>query len=144
VKRKTTPGQPNPGSPLSKNKASYKALVLTTPIAVVIPLTITPSLLLEGVFDGFLYLRPTPKIDFTRTVEHTPTTARELADLQFSLNTLSKHYRIQYRIHTNYKPRALYYRLIENLNLLKFKLCLSSVRTKVNLVRTVFYDRLPK
>jgi uncharacterized protein (DUF58 family) len=103
-----------------------------------------PSLLLEGVFDGFLYLRPTPKIDFTRTVEHTPTTARELADLQFSLNTLSKHYRIQYRIHTNYKPRALYYRLIENLNLLKFKLCLSSVRTKVNLVRTVFYDRLPK
>jgi hypothetical protein len=34
-------GQPNPGNPLSKNKASYKALVLTKPIAVVIPLTIT-------------------------------------------------------------------------------------------------------
>jgi hypothetical protein len=26
VKRKTTPGQPNPGTPLSKNKASYKTL----------------------------------------------------------------------------------------------------------------------
>jgi hypothetical protein len=43
MKRKTTPGQPNPGTPLSKNKASYKALVLTKPIAVVIPLTITRS-----------------------------------------------------------------------------------------------------
>jgi hypothetical protein len=41
MKRKTTPGQPNSGTPLSKNKASYKALVLTKPIAVVIPLTIT-------------------------------------------------------------------------------------------------------
>jgi hypothetical protein len=43
VKRKTTPRQPNPGIPLSKDKASYKALVLTKPIAVVIPLTITQS-----------------------------------------------------------------------------------------------------
>jgi hypothetical protein len=68
VKRKTTPGQPNPGTPLSKNKASYKALVLTKPIAIVIPLTITrspsnasqPSLLLERVFDGFPYLRADP------------------------------------------------------------------------------------
>jgi hypothetical protein len=34
-----------------------------------------PSLLLEGFFNGFLYLGPTPKIDFTRTVEHTPATA---------------------------------------------------------------------
>jgi hypothetical protein len=41
MKRKTTPGQPNLGKPLSKNKASYKALVLTKPIAIVIPLTIT-------------------------------------------------------------------------------------------------------
>jgi hypothetical protein len=40
---KTTPGQPNPRTPLSKNKASYKALVLTKPIAVVIPLAITWS-----------------------------------------------------------------------------------------------------
>jgi hypothetical protein len=39
-------------------------------------------------------LGPTPKIDFTRTIEHTPATARELADLQFSLNTISKHYGI--------------------------------------------------
>jgi hypothetical protein len=29
MKRKTTPGQPNPGNPLSKNKASYKTLILT-------------------------------------------------------------------------------------------------------------------
>jgi hypothetical protein len=27
--KKTTPGQPNPGNPLSKNKASYKTLILT-------------------------------------------------------------------------------------------------------------------
>jgi len=44
MKRKTTPRQPNPGNPLSKDKASYKALVLTKTIAVVIPLTITRSL----------------------------------------------------------------------------------------------------
>jgi hypothetical protein len=36
-------GQPNPGNSLSKDKVSYKALVLTKPIAVVIPLTITRS-----------------------------------------------------------------------------------------------------
>jgi hypothetical protein len=69
VKRKTTLGQPNPRTPLSKNKASYKALVLTKPIAVVIPFNYNtklivnasqPSLLLEGVFDGFLYLRANP------------------------------------------------------------------------------------
>jgi len=53
-----------------------------------------PSFLLEGVNESFT-LGPTPKIDFTQTVEHTPTTARELADLQFSLNT-SKHYGILY------------------------------------------------
>jgi len=41
-------------------------------------------------------LGPTPKIDFTRTIEHTLPIARELADLQFSLNTLSKHYEIRY------------------------------------------------
>jgi hypothetical protein len=35
-------------------------------------------------------LRPTPKINFTRIVEHTPATAKELADLQISLNTLSE------------------------------------------------------
>jgi hypothetical protein len=43
MKKKTTPGQLNPGNSLSKKKASYKALVLTKPIAVVIPLTITRS-----------------------------------------------------------------------------------------------------
>jgi hypothetical protein len=69
VKRKTTPGQPSPGTPLSKNKASYKALILTKPIAVVIPFNYNtkpsvnasqPSLSLEVVFDGFLYLRADP------------------------------------------------------------------------------------
>jgi hypothetical protein len=44
VKRKTTPGQPNLGTPLSKDKASYKTLVLTYPYAIVIPLTLTQSL----------------------------------------------------------------------------------------------------
>jgi hypothetical protein len=34
------------------------------------------------------------------------------------------------------------YRLTENLNLLKFKLWLSSVRTEVSLIRMVFYNRL--
>jgi hypothetical protein len=101
-----------------------------------------PNLLLEGVFNGFLYLKADPKIDFTRTVEQPPATARELVDLQFSINTLSKHYGIRYRIHTNYKPSI--YRLTEILNLLKFELWLSSVQTKVSLVRTVFCDRLSK
>jgi hypothetical protein len=41
VKRKTTLGQSNLGNLLSKDKASYKAFVLTKPIAVVILLTIT-------------------------------------------------------------------------------------------------------
>jgi hypothetical protein len=50
----------------------------------------------------------TPKIDFTQTIEHTLATTRELADLQFSLNTLSKHYEILYRILTSYKPKATY------------------------------------
>jgi len=89
----------------------------TKPIVVVIPLTITRSpswtlpnqvsYLKGSLMDSFT-LGPTPKIDFTRTIEHTPATARELADLQFSLNTISKHYGIWYRIHTTYKPRALY------------------------------------
>jgi hypothetical protein len=63
---------------------------------------------LKGSLMDSLTLGPTPKIGFTRTVEHTPATARELADLRFSLNTISKHCGIHYRIHTIYKPRALY------------------------------------
>jgi len=43
VKRKTTPRHPNLENPLFENKASYKALVLTKPIAVIIPLTIIRS-----------------------------------------------------------------------------------------------------
>jgi hypothetical protein len=58
--------------------------------------TSQPSLLLEGVFDVSFTLGPAPKIDFTLTIEHTLATAWELADLQFSLNTLFKHYGIQY------------------------------------------------
>jgi hypothetical protein len=84
MKRKTTPGQPNPRNPLSKNKASYKTLVLTYPYAVVIPLTLkcNPTLMLPNqIFHlkGFLMdsftLGPTHKIDFTRTLEHTPAMA---------------------------------------------------------------------
>jgi len=41
MKRKTTPEQLNPRNSLSKDKASYKALILTKHIALVIPLTIT-------------------------------------------------------------------------------------------------------
>jgi hypothetical protein len=79
-RKKTTPGQPNLGNPLSKNKASYKTLVLTLPYAVVIPLTLTcnPTRMLPNqIFHlkGFLMdsftLRSTPKVDFTRTLEHT-------------------------------------------------------------------------
>jgi hypothetical protein len=44
MKRKTTPEWSNPGNPLSKNKASYKTLVLTYPYAVVIHLTLTRNL----------------------------------------------------------------------------------------------------
>jgi len=101
----------------TENKASYKTLVLTYPYAVVIPLTLTRnpswtlpnqvSYLKGSSMDSFT-LGPIPKIDFTQTVEHKPTTTWELADLRFSLNTLSKHYEIRYRIHTIYKPRALY------------------------------------
>jgi hypothetical protein len=36
------------------------------------------------------------------------------------------------------------YMLTENPNLLKFELFLSSVRTEVSLIRTVFCDRLPE
>jgi len=153
-KRKATPRQPNPRTPLSKNKASYKALILTKSIAVVIPLTITQSpswtlpnkvSYLKGSLMESFTLGPTPKIDFTRIVEHTPATARELADLRFSLNTLSKHYGIRYRIHTIYKPiEPSIHRLIENLNLLKFELWLSRVRTEVSLVPTVICNHLPE
>jgi hypothetical protein len=84
VKRKTTPRQPNPGNPLSKNKASYKTLVLTYPYAVVILLTLTrnptrtlPNQIfhLKGFLMDSFTSGPTPKIDFTRTTEHTPATA---------------------------------------------------------------------
>jgi hypothetical protein len=73
VKRKTTPGQPNSGNPLSKNKASYKTLVLTYPYAVVIPLTLPNQIFhLKGFFMDSFTVGPTPKIDLmcnpTRTI----------------------------------------------------------------------------
>jgi hypothetical protein len=49
---------------------------------------------LKGFFMDSFTLGLNPKIDFTRTLEHTLAPAWELADLQFSLNTLSKHYGI--------------------------------------------------
>jgi hypothetical protein len=64
---------------------------------------------LKGFLMDSFTLGPTPKIDFTRTLEHILAPALELADLRFFLNTLSKHYGIQYRIPTIYKPRALYF-----------------------------------
>jgi len=114
-KRKTTPQTQD--IHYTENKASYKTLVLTYPYAVVIPLTLTRSpswtlpnqvSYLKGSSMDSFTLGLIPKIDFTRTIEHTPATAWELGDLWFSLNTLSKHYGIRYRIHTIYKPRALY------------------------------------
>jgi hypothetical protein len=69
LKINTTPGQPNPGTPLSKNKASYKTLVLTYLLCIShtfnsdtkpIVNASQPDILPEGVFDGFLYLRADP------------------------------------------------------------------------------------
>jgi hypothetical protein len=131
VKRNTTPRQPNPGNPLSKNKASYKTVVLTYPYAVVIPLTLTrsPSWTLSNqIFHlkGFLMdsftLGPTPKIGFTRTVEHTSATTWELADLRFSLNTLSKLREFNAEFCTKQKSGPSIYRLTGNLKLLRFGL----------------------
>jgi hypothetical protein len=69
-----------------------------------------PSLLLERVFYGFIYLRVPLKINFNE--EHsnnTTVTLRELADLHnIYLNTFSKYRKIQYRIHDYYMPRGLY------------------------------------
>jgi hypothetical protein len=123
IKRKTTPGQPNPGFPLFRRQSQLQSSSTHIPYAVAVPWTLTcnptrtlPNQVtyLKGSSMKSFTLGPTPKIDFTRTVEHTPATARELADLQFSLNTLSKHYGIRYRIHTNYKPRAFYLKAYRN------------------------------
>jgi hypothetical protein len=57
-----------------------------------------PDLSPEGVFDGFIYLRADLLDRLHTNNEHTPATAWELADLRFSLNTLSKHYGIHCRI----------------------------------------------
>jgi hypothetical protein len=57
---------------------------------------------------NFFTLGPTPKIDFTLTVEHTPTTAREVVDLQFSLNTISKIREFNTEFCTKHMPRGLY------------------------------------
>jgi hypothetical protein len=67
-------------------------------------------------------LRPTPKIDFTQFVEHTPATVRELADFRFSLNTslITMEFIIEFIQFTNLEPSI--YRLTENLNLTKFEL----------------------
>jgi hypothetical protein len=116
-KEKTLRGSQTQDIHYTENKASYKTLVLTYPYAVVIALTLTRSpswtlpnqvSYLKGSSIDSFTLGLIPKIDFTRTVEHTPAMTWELADLRFSLNTLSKHYGIRYKIHTIYKPRALY------------------------------------
>jgi hypothetical protein len=89
-------------------------------------------------------LGPTPKIDFTRTIEHTLATARELADLQFSLNTLSKHYGILYWILTSCSLEPPIYRFTKNLILFKFGLWRVTSGRSLNCVQTVFWDRLSK
>jgi len=133
----------------TENKASYKTLVLTYPYVVVIPLTLTRSSLwtlpnqvsyLKGSSMDSFTLGLIPKIDFTRIVKHTPATAWELADLQFSVNTLSKEVDTEFIQFTSLEPSI--YRLKENLNLLKIRLWLSSVRTEDSYVRTVFCDCL--
>jgi hypothetical protein len=101
----------------TENKASYKTLVLIYLYVVVIPLTLTwspswtlpnqVSYLKRSSMDSCT-LGPIPKIGFTRTVEHTPATAWELADLRFSLNTLSKLREFNTKFFTIDKPRALY------------------------------------
>jgi hypothetical protein len=100
-----------------KTKLVTRHSYLHTSDAVVIHLTLTRSpswtlpnqvSYLKGSSIESFTLGSTPKIDFTRNKKHTPATARELADLQFSLNILSKHYGILYWILTNYKPRAIY------------------------------------
>jgi hypothetical protein len=60
----------------------------------------------------------TPKIDFTRNVEHTPATARELADLRFSLSIVE--FDTKFIQFTSLEPSI--YRLIEILNQDKFGL----------------------
>jgi hypothetical protein len=104
-------------STIPKTKLITRHSYSHTPDAIVIPLILRQSpswtlpnqiFYLKGSSMESFTLGPTPKIDFTRNKEHTPAMARELIDLQFSLNTLSKHYRILYWILTNYKPRAIY------------------------------------
>jgi hypothetical protein len=136
MKRKTTPGSQTHDIHYTENKANYKTIVLTYPYAIVIPLTLTRSLswtlpnqvsYLKGSSMDSFTLGPIPKIDFTRTVEHTPSLSTMEFDTEF----------IQF---TSLGPSI--YRLIENLNPLKFRLWLSIVRTKDSHVWTVFCDRL--
>jgi hypothetical protein len=82
----------------------------------------------------------TPKIDFTRTVEHTLVTASGSSilpkhPLKALWNSLSNAVQ-----NTSLEPPI--YRLKETLNLLKKGLWLSSVLTEVRHVRTVFCDIL--
>jgi len=86
-------------------------------------------------------LGPTPKIDLQRTVERTLTTARELANLQISLNTISKNYEILYLILIKYK---LIYRLTENLILIKFRLWQVASGRSLSCVQAIFCDRLSR
>jgi len=67
-------------------------------------------------------LRPTPKIDFTRNKEHTPAMARELADLQFSLNTSLSIMEFYTEFLQITSLVTSIYRLTENLILLKIGL----------------------
>jgi hypothetical protein len=149
VKRKTTSRQPNPGNPLSKNKASYKTLVLTYPYAVVIPLTLTRSpswtlpnqiFYLKGFFMDCFTLGPTPKIGFTRTTSTHSNDLRASGSSILPKHPLKALWNSQSNFVQNTSLGPSIYMLTKNLKLLRFELWLVSIRTEVSLVWTVFCD----
>jgi hypothetical protein len=84
---------------------------------------------LKGFLMDSFTLGPTPKIDFTRTLEHTLAKTWELADLRFSLNTFSKPYGIHnWILYKNTDLEAPIYRLQET--------------SKIAEIRTLSVERL--
>jgi hypothetical protein len=92
----------------TEDKASYKTPVLTYPLCSSHTFNSDTKPIVKGSSMESFTLGPTLRKTSHETKEHTLATTRELADLQFSLNTISKHYRILYWILTNYKLRRIY------------------------------------
>jgi hypothetical protein len=84
------------------------------------------------------------KIDFTRIVEHTLTKARELANLQISLNTLSKQMEFYTEFLQNNSLKPSIYRLTKNLILINFGCWQVTFGWSLSCFQTVFYDRLSR